>query len=170
MSCDVPIYLCIIFAFYCHFFMFSLIFPQILEIEKSGSVRVLINGHGEGELWGLAPHPSLPLVATASDDGLLKVWNLQEHRMVSSLSLTRQARCVGYSPDGGYLAIGFKDGGFVVINTTDFSKVATFQHRKQEISDVKFSPGRLVPLHKLCQNSPTVNLKLCCLFLYLLHL
>ena len=141
-----------------------------MEIEKSGSVRVLINGHGEGELWGLAPHPSLPLVATASDDGLLKVWNLQEHRMVSSLSLTRQASCVGYSPDGGYLAIGFKDGGFVVINTTDFSEVTTFQHRKQEISDIKFSPGGPVPLHKLCKATPTESLKLCFSVSYLLLL
>jgi WD40 repeat protein len=113
---------------------------QVLEIEKSGSMRVLIDGHGEGELWGLAHHPSLPLVATASDDGFLRVWNLQEKRMVASLSLGKQARCVGYSPDGGYLAIGFKDGGFSVLSTEDFSEVATFQHRKQEVSDIKFSP------------------------------
>ena len=104
-------------------------------------MHVLIDGHGEGELWGLAPHPSLPLVATASDDGFLRVWNLQEQRMVASLSLGKQARCVGYSPDGGYLATGFKDGGFSVLSTEDFSEVATFQHRKQEVSDIKFSPG-----------------------------
>ena len=98
----------------------------------------------EGELWGLATHPSLPLCATASDDGSVRVWDTSEQQMIGFISLSKPARCVAYSPDGSYLAVGLKDGCFVVLNTEDFSEVAAFQHRKQEISDIKFSPGMCV--------------------------
>ena len=115
---------------------------QILEVEKGGPIRLLIQGHMEGELWGLARHPSLPLCATASDDGSVRVWDTTDQQMTGFVSLSKAARCVDYSPDGSHLAVGLKDGCFLVLSTEDFSEVASFQHRKQEISDIKFSPGR----------------------------
>ena len=35
---------------------------------KTDNLRGLINGHGMGELWGLATHPNKPHCVTASDD------------------------------------------------------------------------------------------------------
>ena len=70
----------------------------------------IFQGHQEGELWGLATHPKKPLAVTASDDGTVRVWSLTEHRMLRMLCVGRPARCVGYSHDGGALAVGFKDG------------------------------------------------------------
>lgn len=49
----------------------------IIINEKSGQGQVLIQGHGDGELWGLAAHPSQGRFATASDDGTVKLWDLQ---------------------------------------------------------------------------------------------
>lgn len=52
------------------------------------------------------------------------------------------ARSLGYSPDGKAIAIGFKNGSFVVIDASTLDDIIEFQHRKEEISDIKFSPGQ----------------------------
>ena len=99
-------------------------------------------GHMEGEAWGLATHPSKPSCVTVSDDGTLRVWDTQTHTMTRLFSLGKPARCVGYSVDGGAIAVGFKDGSFMVLESGSLKEMATVHHRKEEISDVKFSPSK----------------------------
>lgn len=50
---------------------------MIIINEKSGQGQVVMNAHSEGELWGLAVHPSIPQFVTASDDGSLRIWDLK---------------------------------------------------------------------------------------------
>jgi len=35
-----------------------------------------VRGHGEGELWGLATHPTTHAFVTASDDKTIRVWDI----------------------------------------------------------------------------------------------
>ena len=50
---------------------------EFIEIsEKSGEKLMITNGHGEGELWGLATHPTQSKFMSASDDGTLRVWDI----------------------------------------------------------------------------------------------
>ncbi|XP_046848411.1 echinoderm microtubule-associated protein-like 6 [Xenia sp. Carnegie-2017] len=115
---------------------------EILEIDKTGPITVLIQGHKEGEVWGLAVHPSENICATASDDKTLRVWDLDTHRFINGRVLKYPARSLGYSPDGKAIAIGFKNGSFVVVDASTLDDIIEFQHRKEEISDIKFSPGQ----------------------------
>ncbi|XP_033734062.1 echinoderm microtubule-associated protein-like 6 [Pecten maximus] len=113
---------------------------EVLEVDKSGPMTLLTQGHMEGELWGLVVHPRKKICATVSDDKTLRIWDLTDHKMINHKQLKQAGRCVDFSHDGKFLAVGLKDGSFVVINSDTMDDVLTFHHRKEEISDIKFSP------------------------------
>ena len=52
---------------------------EIIEVgEKNAASNILIDGHMEGEIWGLATHPSKDIFISASKDGTARIWDLAD--------------------------------------------------------------------------------------------
>jgi WD40 repeat protein len=108
---------------------------EIFEILYNGKDKpapnLLIEGHGEGELWGLGVHPNKHIFATASDDKQIKVWNGDTKKSILSISAKFEARSCGFSPDGSSLVVGFLNGSFSVYSLADGKELFHKKVREQ---------------------------------------
>lgn len=79
-------------------------------------------GHGTGEVWGLACHPSQPYYFTSGDDSVLKFWALGDHRLLAYILLPDKARSLDIRQDEvlSEIAIGLNNGGILVLPLKPF--------------------------------------------------
>lgn len=116
---------------------------------------VLVRGHCNDELWGVATHPSLPEYCTVGDDKTLRFYDLHSFEMKLVIPLGHISRTVEYNSTGNMLALGFggrvgkgkeAGGGIVRVYSADWRspagvvKLAERKDAKQWISDIKFTP------------------------------
>lgn len=71
---------------------------------------ILNSGHAQGELWGLSTHPKKYEICTVSDDKTIRIWSLQERRMLRFQTFKDLLRTCEYSQSGGLIAVGTKNG------------------------------------------------------------
>lgn len=125
---------------------------SIVEISLSDSANALpipkMEGHYE-ELWALAVHPTLPIIATGGHDKVVRCWDYKAHATVPDKVRTFKGsvRSATFSPDGRFLALGFKSGKIVILNFETFQVEYEKKHRAETIDAIVFSPnGQLLAL------------------------
>ncbi|XP_074434711.1 echinoderm microtubule-associated protein-like 6 isoform X3 [Larus michahellis] len=115
---------------------------EIFEVlvRERDKPMLIMQGHCEGELWALAVHPKKPLAVTGSDDRSVRLWSLADHALIARCNMEEAVRSVSFSPDGSQLALGMKDGSFIVLRVRDMTEVVHIKDRKEVIHEMKFSP------------------------------
>jgi len=100
----------------------------------------LFQGHFDGELWAICPHPQDPsLAVTAGEDNRILLWDLATHKCLSETIIDKAkgkrrkrrrvgttsthtpnkcARAVAYKPDGSEIVAGVNTGKIYVFKAT----------------------------------------------------
>jgi WD40 repeat protein len=132
---------------------------DIYEIcYASGSATLLSRGHFEGEVWGLAPHPTDPdKVATSGDDNTVRIWNSSLHELEQVANVDAPCRAIEWSPQGDLIGLGTgtgavdegdgaeeKSGAIVLLNAESMEIVHEGRDSREWIRFARFSPdGKL---------------------------
>jgi microtubule-associated protein-like 6 len=115
---------------------------EIVEFNNGPKPLVYMRSHYEGELWGLATHPSREEFITVGQDNFMAIWDIKQRKQKNFGKLEQAANVAEYSRDGNLLAIGYVNGGVHVLDlAAKFAMKANKKDRKEAISEIKFSPG-----------------------------
>ncbi|KRX05725.1 WD40-repeat-containing domain [Pseudocohnilembus persalinus] len=103
--------------------------------------KVLVKGHFDGELWGLAVHAKNNQFFTVGEDNLLACWDIKRKMQLLSVKLDFPAKAMHMSPNGKYLIVGCTNGSVLIVDPKSLVVTFTFKDRDKEVSCIKFSPN-----------------------------
>ena len=117
---------------------------EILEFTAGATSKPQIHmrSHYDGELWGLATHPSKEEFITIGQDNMLAIWDIKNRKQRQFGKLECAGNVLAYTHDETKLAIGYTNGSVqVLLLDASFSVFAQRKDRKEAISEIKFSPN-----------------------------
>lgn len=73
--------------------------------------------------------------------GLRRHYSASVQKLLNKVSLGHPARCAAYSPDGEMVAIGMKNGEFVILLVNSLKVWGKKRDRKSAIQDIRYATG-----------------------------
>ena len=92
-------------------------------------------------LRAVAGSPTSPLVATAGDDGLLKVWDPVNGMLLRRLKLQAPANALAFSPDGAILIAGTIQGEVRLWDTNTWQEFPPYRNQSGPVNALQILPG-----------------------------
>jgi WD40 repeat protein len=101
---------------------------------KTGKAVAILRGH-RGLIWSIAWAPNGHLLASASDDGTLRIWDAGKYTVLNILRAhSDMVLSVGWSPDGSRLITGNIDGTLELWDTSNRKNLAVWKGHAPENS------------------------------------
>jgi WD40 repeat protein len=107
--------------------------------SKGGKLDGTIKGHTE-RIKAVALSPDGKKLATASEDGTAKIWDMDGKELFNLKGHTGPVLCVAFDPANHFLATGGDDKTVKIWDTTNGKEVRTLKGPGRQISCVAFSP------------------------------
>eukprot|EP00948_MAST-09A_sp_MAST-9A-sp1_P000368 g368.t1 len=117
-------------------------FSEVIVAGHSNVLRALSSMHG----------PFNHCYLTAGEDAVLNVWDRQSHNRLNSIKLPAAATCLHCCPRNNSVAIGFSNGGVILVELVSSSENSRIPHFRflasaecktfavEAIEEVRFSP------------------------------
>ncbi|GEM_PF-5229141 len=108
--------------------------------QNQSPIRVWI-GHSGQPINSIRFSPTQPILASAGEDGTIKLWNIDGSLIRTLPGHTKGATSVSFHPNGKILASAGKDGAIRLWNLQDGSLIPTLQGHNDAVNSVEFSPN-----------------------------
>jgi microtubule-associated protein-like 6 len=112
---------------------------EIIEFSNN-QAKVVMRGHFDDELWGLAINQNGKEFATCGQDNMVAIWDTAARKVKVTAKIDNHTKACGYSPDGKYLAVGCINGWIYVTDTKSLNVINILKDRTKEVTQCKFSP------------------------------
>ncbi|MFM9997124.1 MAG: WD40 repeat domain-containing serine/threonine protein kinase [Phycisphaerales bacterium] len=111
----------------------------VIVAVPSGDIARRLEGH-TSRVRGVAFHPTRPLLATASDDGTARLWDLNTGTATELRGHADKVYALAFSPDGSLLATGSEDTTIVLWDVDSGDELTRLRGHDAYVYSLAFSP------------------------------
>ena len=84
---------------------------EIYEIKSEDDYTCLLQGHYDGELWGLAVNPTNSQYVTCGGDKTIRIWDATKNTMLKGTDpFKKDLRALDWANDGSFIIAGDMKG------------------------------------------------------------